>query len=49
MKTDHVVVPPFWPDNETSRNDVLDYYWKVERFDREVGELLDLLEAGRQA
>jgi N-sulfoglucosamine sulfohydrolase len=23
---------------------VLDYYWKVERFDREVGELLELLE-----
>jgi N-sulfoglucosamine sulfohydrolase len=48
LKTDHVVVPPFWPDNETSRNDVLDYYGRVERFDREVGELLDLLQtAGR--
>ncbi len=48
LKTDHVVVPPFWPDNEVSRNDVLDYYWKVERFDRDVGELLDqLAEAGR--
>jgi N-sulfoglucosamine sulfohydrolase len=48
LKTDHVVVPPFWPDNETSRSDVLDYYWKVERFDREVGDLLDTLEkAGR--
>ncbi len=44
LKTDRVVVPPFWPDNEVSRNDVLDYYWKVERFDREVGELLDSLE-----
>ena len=43
LKTNHVAVPPFWPDNEVSRNDVLDYYWKVERFDREVGELLDLL------
>ncbi len=37
-------MPPFWPDNEVSRNDVLDYYWKAERFDREVGELLDLLD-----
>ncbi len=45
LKTDRVVVPPFWPDNEVSRNDVLDYYWKVERFDREVGELLDQLKA----
>jgi N-sulfoglucosamine sulfohydrolase len=44
LKTNQVVVPPFWPDNGVSRNDVLDYYWKVERFDREVGELLDLLE-----
>lgn len=43
LKTDHVRVPPFWPDNEVTRNDVLDYYWKVERFDREVGELLELL------
>jgi arylsulfatase A-like enzyme len=48
LKPDRVVVPPFWPDNETSRSDVLDYYWKVERFDREVGELLAMLEkAGR--
>ena len=37
-------MPPFWPDNDVSRNDVLDYYWKVERYDREVGELLDLLD-----
>jgi arylsulfatase A-like enzyme len=40
-----VIVPPYWPDNEVSRNDVLDYYWKVERYDREVGELLELLRA----
>jgi N-sulfoglucosamine sulfohydrolase len=44
LKTNQVVIPPFWPDNETTRNDVLDYYWKVERFDREVGALLDVLE-----
>jgi arylsulfatase A-like enzyme len=44
LKTNQVAVPPFWPDNGISRNDVLDYYWKVERFDREVGELLDLLD-----
>jgi arylsulfatase A-like enzyme len=43
LKTNNVVVPPFWPDNGASRSDVLDYYFKVERFDREVGELLDLL------
>jgi arylsulfatase A-like enzyme len=44
LKTDHVALPPFWPDNEVSRNDVLDYYGRVERYDREVGELLDLLD-----
>src|SRR5438105_273151 len=48
LKTNHVVVPPFWPDTEVSRNDVLDYYRKVERYDREVGELLDLLEKAGQ-
>ncbi len=48
LKTDHVVIPAFWPDNETSRRDVLDYYWAVQRYDREVGEILDMLKkAGR--
>jgi len=44
FKTNDVKIPPFWPDNEASRNDVLDYYSRVERYDREVGELLELLE-----
>jgi arylsulfatase A-like enzyme len=44
LKTDNVVIPPFWPDNKTSRSDVLDYYWAVQRYDREVGELLAMLE-----
>ena len=49
LKTNDVVIPPFWPDNGVTRNDVLDYYWKVQRFDREVGELLDLLDqAGKR-
>ena len=39
-----VLVPPFWPDNEVTRNDILDYYGEVERFDRDVGEILGLLE-----
>ncbi len=39
-----VKVPPFWPDTPEVRNDILDYYFEVERFDREVGEMLDLLE-----
>jgi len=44
LKTDNVVIPPYWPDNEVSRNDVLDYYASVERYDRETGEMLELLE-----
>lgn len=33
-----------YPDAEEIRGDVADYYFEVQRFDREVGELLDLLE-----
>jgi len=38
-----VVVPPHLPDTPTVRQDLLDYYFEVQRFDREVGELLNLL------
>ncbi len=43
LKTGQVKVPAFWPDNEITRNDVLDYYAEVERFDRDVGDMLELL------
>ena len=33
-----------FPDAEEVRSDVADYYFEVQRFDREVGELVDLLE-----
>jgi uncharacterized sulfatase len=39
-----VKLPPWLPDNDAVHNDVLDYYYEVERFDREVGEMLALLE-----
>ena len=43
-----VSVPPYLPDTPTVRSDLLDYYFEVQRFDREVGELLELLrQAGR--
>ena len=49
LKTNKVVIPPYWPDNAVSRQDVLDYYWKVQRFDRDVGEVLAALDkAGRR-
>jgi arylsulfatase A-like enzyme len=37
-------VPGYWPDNETVRNDILDYGFEVEHFDRHLGRMLDLLE-----
>jgi len=39
-------VPGYWPDNETVRNDMLDYAFEVEHFDRHLGRMLDTL-AGR--
>jgi len=44
MKLAEVKVPPCLPDNTIVRTDICDYYWEVQRFDREVGEQLKLLE-----
>ncbi len=33
-------VPAYWPDNETVRNDMLDYAFEVEHFDRHLGRML---------
>jgi len=44
LKADNVRVPHFWPDSSEVRGDVLDYYHEVERFDRDLGALLKLLE-----
>lgn len=44
MKLDLVNVPGFLPDLSCVRNDILDYYYEVERFDRECGQLIRLLE-----
>jgi arylsulfatase A-like enzyme len=40
-----VTVPAFLPDTPEVRGDVADYYGEVQRFDREVGEILRRLEA----
>lgn len=37
-------VPGCWPDNEVVRNDLLDYAFEVEHFDRHLGRMLELLE-----
>jgi arylsulfatase A-like enzyme len=44
MKPDDVVVPPYLPDTPEIRSDILDYYVEVQRFDRDVGEVLQALE-----
>jgi arylsulfatase A-like enzyme len=48
LKLDEVFVPPYLPDTAEVRSDILDYYFEVQRFDREVGEHLRLLEAAGQ-
>ncbi len=37
-------VPGYWPDNEVIRNDLLDYAFEVEHFDRHLGRMLAELE-----
>jgi N-sulfoglucosamine sulfohydrolase len=44
MKLSDVTVPEFYPDLDCIRNDILDYYFEVERFDRECGQIIRFLE-----
>jgi arylsulfatase A-like enzyme len=37
-------VPGFWPDNETVRNDMLDYAFETEYFDKQLTKMLNTLE-----
>jgi arylsulfatase A-like enzyme len=48
MKLEDVVVPSFLPDTPEVRGDILDYYFAVQRYDHDTGEILKLLqESGR--
>ncbi len=38
-----VTVPGCLPDNDTVRSDIADYLWEVQRFDREVGSIVERL------
>jgi N-sulfoglucosamine sulfohydrolase len=44
MKMDSVQVPPFLPDMPEVRSDLLDYYFEIQRFDRDVGRIFATLE-----
>jgi arylsulfatase A-like enzyme len=43
-----VVVPSFLPDTPEVRSDICDYYFAVQRYDRDVGEMLKLLKESGQ-
>jgi arylsulfatase A-like enzyme len=40
---DQIEVPVCFPDSPEVRGDIADYYFKVQRFDRETGELIEML------
>ena len=44
MNIDDVRVPDFLPDVAEIRSDILDYFFEIERFDRELGAILERLE-----
>ena len=44
MKPGQVQVPGWLPDSPVVRGDILDYYFEVQRLDRELGEMLKILE-----
>jgi arylsulfatase A-like enzyme len=44
MRPDGVRIPGFLPDTAEVRQDILDYYFEVQRFDRDLGRLLEALE-----
>jgi uncharacterized sulfatase len=49
MRPEDVVVPPFLPDTPEVRSDILDYYFAVQRFDRDAGDVLQALAASGRA
>jgi arylsulfatase A-like enzyme len=44
MKPEDVFVPPYLPDAPEVRGDICDYYFAVQRYDRDVGAILKLLD-----
>ena len=49
MKIEDVEIPPFLPDTPEVGSDILDYYYEVQLFDQQVGDLLAALEASGRA
>lgn len=36
-------LPPYWPDNETTRNDLLDYAFEIEDTDKHIARIMETL------
>jgi uncharacterized sulfatase len=47
-RLEDVQLPPFLPDTPAVRSDILDYCSEIERFDRDIGAMLRLLEVAGQ-
>jgi N-sulfoglucosamine sulfohydrolase len=45
MRPEDVKVPAFLPDTPEVRGDILDYYFAVQRYDRDTGDILRQIEA----
>jgi N-sulfoglucosamine sulfohydrolase len=43
-KIENVKVPPFWPDVEEIRSDILDYYYEIEWYDSHLLSIIAMLE-----
>ena len=48
MDINNVNVPAYLPDNEIVRNDICDYYYEIQNFDRQVGDILNSLKESGQ-
>jgi N-sulfoglucosamine sulfohydrolase len=44
IKLDDIEVPPWLPDHPTVREDIADYLFEIQRFDRDVGAILSIIE-----
>jgi uncharacterized sulfatase len=49
LRPEDVTVPPFLPDTPEVRGDICDYYYAVQLFDRQLGEVLEQVKAAGRA
>ncbi|WP_226967937.1 sulfatase [Zobellia roscoffensis] len=49
-KTEEMIkdFPPYWPDNEVTRNDLLDYAYEIEDTDKHIVKILETLKESNQ-